>query len=86
MITTEDSIYINEIFNANIAKTDINDLLTLSSSVVNGIVNVVQENTVASAKSLIGLLNIDYEKPMKLLVQAYLNKEQIEEFKKWRLN
>lgn len=76
--------YTNKIFNVNITKDDINELLLLSSSVENGIINVVQENTVASAKSLIGLLNIDYDKPMKLLVQAYLSTEQIEEFKKWR--
>lgn len=80
----DEKIYINKIFNVNITKDDINELLLLSSSVENGIINVVQENTVASAKSLIGLLNIDYDKPMKLLVQAYLSTEQIEEVKKWR--
>ena len=81
-----DKVYVNEIFNANIKKADVNKLLELSGSVENGIVNVVQENTVASAKSLIGLLNIDYEKPMKLLIQAYLNNEEMNEFKKWRVN
>jgi hypothetical protein len=82
----DEKIYINKIFNVNITKDDINELLLLSSSVENGIINVVQENTVASAKSLIGLLNIDYDKPMKLLVQAYLSEEEINEFKKWRVN
>lgn len=81
-----DKVYVNEIFNANIKKADVNKLLELSDSVENGIVNVVQENTVASAKSLIGLLNIDYEKPMKLLIQAYLSEEEMNEFKKWRVN
>ncbi len=81
-----DKVYVNEIFNANIKKADVNKLLELSGSVENGIVNVVQENTVASAKSLIGLLNIDYEKPMKLLIQAYLSEEEMNEFKKWRVN
>lgn len=80
----DEKIYINKIFNVNLTKNDINELLLLSSGVENGIINVVQENTVASAKSLIGLLNIDYDKPMKLLVQAYLSTGQIEEFKKWR--
>lgn len=82
----DDKFYTNEIFNANINKADINKLLELSSSVENGIINVVQENTVASAKSLIGLLNINYEKPMKLLIQAYLSEEEMNEFKKWRVN
>lgn len=80
----DEKIYINKIFNVNITKDDINELLLLSSSVENGIINVVQENTVASAKSLIGLLNIDYSKPMKLLVQAYLSEDEIKAFKKWR--
>lgn len=82
----DDKFYTNEIFNANINKADIDKLLELSSSVENGIINVVQENTVASAKSLIGLLNINYEKPMKLLIQAYLSEEEMNEFKKWRVN
>lgn len=81
----DDKFYTNEIFNANINKADIDKLLELSSSVENGIINVVQENTVASAKSLIGLLNINYEKPMKLLIQAYLSEEEMNEFKKWRI-
>lgn len=82
----DDKFYINEIFNANITKDDINELLVLSSNVENGIVNVVQENTVASAKSLIGLLNIDYDRPMSLLIQAYLSEEELANFKKWRVN
>ena len=81
----DDKFYINEIFNANITKDDINELLVLSSNVENGIVNVVQENTVASAKSLIGLLNIDYDRPMSLLIQAYLSEEELAKFKKWRV-
>ena len=80
----EDKVYINEIFPVKLQLEDLDDLLNISSN-VNGLINLVQGTTVASAKSVLGLFNIDYTKPCKLLIQAYLNEDELFEFKKYKI-
>ena len=38
-----------------------------------------------SAKSLLGLLNVDYDKPMNMLIQAHITDEQLNELKKYEV-
>lgn len=80
----EDKVYINEIFPVKLQLEDLDDLLNISSN-VNGLINLVQGTTVASAKSVLGLFNINWTQPCKLLIQAYLNEDELSAFKKYKI-
>lgn len=75
--------YIVKCFPVRFTKKDIPQLVSESRE-INGIIQVIQGNLVASAKHSIGLSELDYDKPMDMLIQAYLTDEQINTFKKYR--
>lgn len=77
--------YIVKYFPVRFTKKDIPQLVSESRE-INGIIQVVQDNLVVSAKHSIGLSELDYDKPMDVLIQAYLTDEQINTFKKYRSN
>lgn len=75
--------YIVTCFPIRFTKEDIPQLVSETQE-INGIIQVIQDNLVASAKHSIGLSALDYDKPMDMLIQAYLTDEQIKTFKKYR--
>ena len=76
--------YVTMIFTVNLKKEDISTVINLTSK-VNGLVTIVQGSLVASAKSLLGLLNVDYNQPMEMLIQGYITDEQLNELKKYKV-
>ena len=76
--------YVTEIFPVKLAKKDIPRLLQ-DTSKISGLVTIVQGDSVMSAKSLLGLLNVDYQDSMEMLIQAYLTNEELETLKSYEL-
>lgn len=76
--------YKTVLFPVNLMKKDIPDIINKTAQ-VNGLVTIAQGNSVMSAKSLLGLLNVDYDKPMNMLIQAYITDEQLNELKKYEV-
>ena len=76
--------YIVKYFPVRFTKEDISQLVSEARE-INGIIQVIQGDLVASAKHSIGLLELDYDKPMDMLIQAYLTSKQIEIFKKYKV-
>lgn len=76
--------YVTEIFPVKLAKKDIPRLLQ-DTSKISGLVTIVQGDSVMSAKSLLGLLNVDYQDSMEMLIQAYLTDEELETLKSYKL-
>ena len=76
--------HVTMIFTVNLKKEDISTVINLTSK-VNGLVTIVQGSLVASAKSLLGLLNVDYNQPMEMLIQGYITDEQLNELKKYKV-
>ena len=76
--------YVTEIFPVKLAKKDIPRLLQ-DTSKMSGLVTIVQGDSVMSAKSLLGLLNVDYQDSMEMLIQAYLTNEELETLKSYEL-
>lgn len=75
--------YVTTIFPVNLKKKDISNVINLTSK-VNGLVTIAQGNSAASAKSLLGLLNVDYSQPMEMLIQGYITDEQLTELQKYK--
>lgn len=76
--------YVTAIFPVNLKKEDISTVINLTSKVI-GLVTIVQGSLVASAKSLLGLLNVDYNQPMEMLIQGYITDEQLNKLKKYKV-
>ena len=76
--------YVTTLFPVNLKKEDIPNVINKTAQ-INGLVTIVQGSLVASAKSLLGLLNVDYDKPMNMLIQAYITDEQLNELKKYEV-
>jgi hypothetical protein len=79
--------YVTVLFPVRLTKEDIPHLIDDTKD-VNGLVTIVQGNLVASAKSLIGLLNLDFNEAMDMLIQGYVSEEQLNTLKgyEWRKN
>lgn len=76
--------YIVKYFPVRFTKEDIPQLVSEARE-INGIIQVIQDSLVVSAKHSIGLSALDYDKPMDMLIQAYLTPKQIEIFKKYKV-
>ena len=83
----EENKYATVLFPVRLTKEDIPHLMNDTKD-VNGLVTIIQDNLVVSAKSLIGLLNLDFNEVMDMLVQGYVSKEQLNTLKgyEWRKN
>lgn len=75
--------YVTTLFPVNLKKEDIPNVINETAQ-INGLVTIVQGSLVASAKSLLGLLNIDYSQPMEMLIQGYITDEQLTELQKYK--
>lgn len=83
----EENKYATVLFPIRLTKEDIPHLINDTKD-INGLVTIIQGNLVVSAKSLIGLLNLDFNEVMDMLIQGYVSKEQLNTLKRyeWRKN
>lgn len=83
----EETKYATVLFPIRLTKEDIPHLINDTKD-INGLVTIIQGNLVVSAKSLIGLLNLDFNEVMDMLIQGYVSEEQLNTLKwyEWRKN
>lgn len=79
--------YITALFPVRLTKEDIPHLIDGTKD-VNGLVTIIQGNSVVSTLSCPELQKLDYNEAMNMLIQGYVSEEQLNTLKgyEWRKN
>lgn len=77
--------YRSKIINAKLHATELSEFCKLAEEIYSGIVTVSQENSLISGKSLMNLMTLDLNKPVKIILQGSYSNEYLSKFDKYKI-